>query len=67
VSIAKLFLHSPEDSVIPYAQGRRLFEAAPEPKTFVDVRGGHDDAFRVDKAVYYGAIAKFLRELNPPQ
>jgi pimeloyl-ACP methyl ester carboxylesterase len=64
IAIPKLFLHSPEDSVIPYAQGRRLFEAAGDPKQFVDVRGGHENAFRVDKAVYYGAIAAFLESIT---
>ena len=62
VDMPKLFLHSPDDVVIPYAHGRRLFDAARAPKQFVDVRGGHDDAYRVDKTVYYGAIAGFLRE-----
>jgi uncharacterized protein len=64
ITISKLFLHSPEDAVIPYAQGRRLFDAAQKPKRFVDVRGGHDDAFRVDKSVYYGAIGAFVRDLR---
>ena len=62
VEMPKLFLHSPEDSVIPYAHGRRLFDTARAPKQFVDVRGGHDDAYRIDKSVYYGAIAEFLRD-----
>jgi hypothetical protein len=31
----------------------------------VDVKGGHDDAFRVDKAVYAGAIARLFREVMP--
>ena len=64
VDMPKLFLHSPDDVVIPYAHGRRLFEAARAPKQFVDVRGGHDDAYRIDKAVYYGAIAEFLRDMT---
>ena len=57
-----LFLHSPEDAIIPYAQGRRLFEAARPPKRFVDVRGGHIDANEVDQAVFFGAIRSFLDE-----
>jgi uncharacterized protein len=64
IAIPKLFLHSPEDSVIPYAQGRRLFDAAADPKRFVDVRGGHENAFREDKAVYYGAIDAFLKGIT---
>jgi fermentation-respiration switch protein FrsA (DUF1100 family) len=56
-----LFLHSPEDAVIPFAQGRRLFEAASPPKTFVAVRGGHIEASEIDREAFYGAIASFLR------
>jgi fermentation-respiration switch protein FrsA (DUF1100 family) len=57
----KLFLHSPEDDVIPYAHGERLFEAALEPKAFVAVRGGHDYAYRLDADRYFGAVVEFLR------
>ena len=57
-----LFLHSPEDAIIPYAEGRRLFDAALPPKRFVDVRGGHIDANTVDQAVFFGAIRSFLDE-----
>jgi uncharacterized protein len=63
VRMPKLFLHSPEDTVIPYAHGRRLFAAAREPKRFVDVKGGHEYAYRVDKGVYYGAIGEWMRSL----
>jgi hypothetical protein len=63
--VPKLFLHSPADAVIPYAHGRRLFEAARDPKRFVDVKGGHEDAFRLDKAVYARAIAQLFRDVMP--
>ena len=66
VNMPKLFLHSPDDGVIPHAHGRRLFEAARPPKRLVDVKGGHEDAFRIDKAVYAGAIAQLVREVMPP-
>ena len=36
-----LFLHSPDDDIVPIGEGRRLFEAAPQPKQFVEVSGGH--------------------------
>lgn len=65
ITMPKLFLHSPEDSIIPYAHGQRLYAAARGAKRFVDVKGGHENAFRVDKAKYYGAIAEMLRELAP--
>ena len=59
-----LFLHSPEDDVIPFAEGRRLFDAAPSPKTFVEVRGGHIEASEIDRDAFYGAIATFLRAIS---
>jgi uncharacterized protein len=63
VRVPKLFLHARGDEVIPLAHGRRLFEAALQPKTFVELEGGHGDAFDVDSANYFGSIAKFLRHL----
>jgi fermentation-respiration switch protein FrsA (DUF1100 family) len=60
-----LFLHSPEDTVIPFGEGRRLFAAAPEPKKFVEVRGGHIEASETDHEVFYGAIREFLAGLAP--
>ena len=64
VGMSKLFLHSPEDVVIPFAHGQRLFETARPPKRFVSVRGGHDDAYRVDRAVYFGAIADLVSDVR---
>jgi hypothetical protein len=61
-----LFLHSPEDAVIPIAQGRRLFEAAGGQKTFVEVRGGHVQASEVDAVRFAEVIAAFLREHGLP-
>ena len=57
-----LFLHSPEDQVIPIDEGRKLFNAAPGDKQFVEVRGGHIDPADVDASVYFGSIRDFLTE-----
>jgi uncharacterized protein len=62
--LPKLFLHAKGDEVVPIAHGRRLYEAAPPPKRFVTLTGGHGDAFDVDSATYYGAIRTFLAELS---
>jgi fermentation-respiration switch protein FrsA (DUF1100 family) len=64
LKLPKLFLHSPEDRAIPFAHGQRLFAAAAEPKRFVEVKGGHIEAFTVDRARYFGAIAEFVREVS---
>jgi uncharacterized protein len=57
-----LFIHSSEDTVIPIAEGRRLYDAAPSPRTFVEVHGGHVNSSDVDGATFYGAIGRFLDE-----
>lgn len=64
VTIPKLFLHARQDDVVPIAHGRRLYDAAPSPKTFVALAGGHGDAFEADSAGYFGAIASFLKTLR---
>ena len=65
VKMPKLFLHSPEDSIIPFVHGQRLYAAANNVKRFVDVKGGHQNAYRIDKAKYYGAITQLMREVAP--
>jgi fermentation-respiration switch protein FrsA (DUF1100 family) len=66
ILIPKLFLHAEGDEVVPIAHGRRLYQAAVPPKTFVELRGGHGDAFEVDSANYFGSIARFLTSLVTP-
>jgi fermentation-respiration switch protein FrsA (DUF1100 family) len=55
-----LFLHSPEDAIIPIAEGRRLFQAARPPKEFVEVTGGHVYASERDPR-FFPAVEAFLR------
>jgi fermentation-respiration switch protein FrsA (DUF1100 family) len=55
-----LFLHSPEDTIVPIAEGRRLFAAAPSPKQFVEVAGGHVYASERDPQ-FFPAVRSFLQ------
>lgn len=55
-----LFLHSPEDVVIPIDEGRRLFEAAAPPKQLVEVSGGHVYASEQDPR-FFPFIRTFLQ------
>jgi len=43
LTVPKLFIHSPEDQVVPYWIGQKLFDAANEPKEFLKIHGGHND------------------------
>lgn len=40
LEIPKLILHSVDDEIVPYAQGRMLFEVAAGPKTFAELLAG---------------------------
>lgn len=62
VTAPKLFIHSSTDEVVPFALGQRLFAAAPFPKEFLEIRGGHNDGYLVSEKTYVGGIKAFLRK-----
>jgi fermentation-respiration switch protein FrsA (DUF1100 family) len=56
-----LFIHGDLDDIVPYTQGRRLFEAASPPKAFFTVRGaGHNDTYIVGGSTYFARIRDFI-------
>ncbi len=62
ISCPKLIIHSPQDEIIPYAHGRKLFEVAGEPKTFLEITGGHNDGFLVSGSTYTDGLNDFVTE-----
>ena len=63
VTVPTLILHSPEDDIVPYEHGRRVYDAARGAKRLVTVRGGHAGAFREDREKYFGAIRELVESL----
>jgi hypothetical protein len=63
ISSPILIIHSADDEIVPFEMGRRLFNAAPEPKEFVELKGGHNDAFLVSQETFIQAIDAFLGRL----
>jgi len=55
-----LFMHSPDDTIIPYHHGKELFALAPEPKTFLELHGDHNDGPFVSQRTYTNGLADFL-------
>ena len=55
-----MVIHSRDDELVAFEFGRRLFEAAHEPKQFVEIFGGHNDGFLVSEEVYREAWARWL-------
>jgi uncharacterized protein len=52
--------HSRDDDVVPYSHGRKLFEAASEPKAFLEMRGGHNDGFIFVRQEWVAQLGAFL-------
>jgi uncharacterized protein len=62
-----LVLHGDGDDIVPLAQGRTLFEAAPEPKRMHVFPGlGHNDLVSLAGAEFAQVIAAWARRLQRP-
>ena len=57
-----LVIHSPNDDIIPFVHGRRLFEAARPPKLFLEIQGGHNDGFVFDRDDWVRKLDGFLAQ-----
>jgi len=57
-----LVIHSPDDEIIPYAHGQRLYAAAHAPKAFLNLRGDHNTGFLLARRDYVAGLDLFLRE-----
>lgn len=52
--------HSPQDEIVPFEQGRALYQAAPEPKQFLELQGGHNDGFIFMRKSWIKALGDFI-------
>jgi uncharacterized protein len=60
-----LVVHSPDDDIIPFHHGRRLWEAAREPKEFLEISGTHNAGFVTHGRRYEEGLARFLARYGP--
>ncbi len=58
-----LVIHSRDDEIVPFAHGRRIFEAANQPKTFLEIHGSHNNGFLASIDDYSQGLADFVRTL----
>jgi len=58
-----LIIHSKADEIIPFSHSRKLFEAANEPKEFLEITGPHHDGYIESRAVYETAMKGFLQKV----
>ena len=63
LTMPKLFLHGNRDEIVPFDLGRKLFDAASEPKTFYTIEGaGHNDTYIMGGRDYFSALDGFISE-----
>ena len=58
-----LVVHSRDDEIIPFAMGRAIYDAAPQPKTFLELRGDHNAGFWISRETYVPGLEAFLTEV----
>lgn len=57
-----LVIHSPEDDIIPYDMGEKLFELGREPKTFLKISGLHNERHYLKTGQYVQTLKTFIGE-----
>ncbi len=62
-----LVVQGTQDEVIPVAQGRMVFDAAPEPKRYLAIEGAHhNDVYLQGGEVYRRALGEFITRAEAP-
>ena len=59
-----MVMHSKQDELVPFEFGMRLYEAANEPKQFVEISGSHNDSLTVSGDAYREAWRRWLDFLS---
>ena len=60
IGVPLLVVHSKDDGIIPFELGKRLYDAAAEPKRFVEIRGGHNGGFLASGRDYLDPVRNFI-------
>ncbi len=64
IKVPILIIHSPDDDIIPFKLGRKLFEQAHEPKQFRQIHGGHNAGYLDSDEVYIKGWREFLARIE---
>ncbi|PIE54606.1 MAG: alpha/beta hydrolase [Dethiosulfovibrio peptidovorans] len=67
LDIPTLCIHSPDDEIVPFREGQKLYDAVMGEKSFVEIKGGHNDSFMMSISTYVPALDDFLTRLLGPR
>ncbi len=57
-----LVIHSTEDEIIPYSNGKKIFTSAKEPKEFLVISGSHNEGYTDSGDTYTNGLRNFLEK-----
>ena len=63
VNYPVLMIHSPDDAVIPFELGVKLFQGVTSKKDFLQIKGGHNDGFMQSIRPYMQTLRIFIQSL----
>ena len=58
-----LVIHSPEDEIIPFELGQKLYAAVQSEKEFLQIEGGHNDGFMQSIRPYMQTLRIFIQSI----
>lgn len=58
-----LVIHSPEDTLIKYYHGKRIFELLEVEKEFLEIRGDHNEGFIITGEKYLNGLRNFIEKV----
>jgi len=67
VTVPTLVIHSPDDEIIPYSLGQKLFETLEGPKAFLEIKGSHNQGFIDSLSVYEAGVDAFIKQYARPK
>ncbi|MBL8669175.1 MAG: alpha/beta hydrolase [Alphaproteobacteria bacterium] len=67
LKVPVLVAHSPADEIVPFSHGESLFGAAPPPKRFLALAGGHNEGLIYARPDWVAVLQSFLAESIGPE
>lgn len=65
LSVPKLFIHGNQDTIVPFTLGRKLYEAAAQPKEFFILPGNHNEGPYVYQNEFINRFLEFINTYCP--
>jgi len=61
-----LVVHSRNDEIIPFAMGQSIFAAVKQRKSFLELRGDHNNGFFISRREYIAGLSGFIESVLGP-